>query len=145
MKQILNFSMLYIVAALKAAGCCHCRSKSRAAAPLEGNTWRLSKLMGEDIETSGESFTLTFNDEGRLNGVGSGNRLFGDYKAASDGKLDIGQLGSTRMMCPDIETENRYFMAVGTATAYEIDGETLMLLDDGEVLAMFTLVKPEGN
>ena len=140
MKQILNFSMLCIVAALIAAGCCHCRSKSRTAVPLT-NTWKLVKLMGQDIEAGGESFTLTFNDEGRLNGVGSGNRLFGDYKAASDGKLDIGQLGSTRMMCPDIETENRYFMAVGTATAYEIDGETLMLLDDGEVLAVFSLVK----
>ena len=144
MKQILNFSMLCIVAVLIAAGCCHCRSKSRTAVPL-ANTWKLVKLMGQDIEAEGESFTLTFNDEGRLNGVGSGNRLFGDYKAASDGKLDIGQLGSTRMMCPDIETENRYFMAVGTATAYEIDGETLMLLDDGEVLAVFALVKAEEN
>ena len=145
MKQILNISMLCITTALIIAGCCHCRSKSRAAAPLEGNTWRLIKLMGEDIETSGESFTLTFTDEGRIAGVGSCNRLFGDYTAAADGKLDIGQLGSTRMMCPDIERENRYFMAVGTATAYEIDGETMMLLDDGEVLAMFALVKPEGN
>ena len=140
MKRIFSISMLCIVAALIAVGCCRCRSKSRAAVSLTGHTWQLVKLMGQDIAAEGESFTITFNEDGRLNGVGSCNRLFGDYTATADGKIEVGQLGSTRMMCPDVERENRYFMTIGEATAYEIDGQTLMLIFDGEVRAIFNQV-----
>ena len=143
MRRIFYLSMLCIVAALVAAGCCRCGSKSRAAASLAGNTWQLVKLMGEQVEPADGRYTLTFTDEGRIAGVGSGNRLMGDYTAAADGKLAVDHLGSTRMLCPDQQREDLYFRTVGEAEAYEIDGETLMLLRDGEATAVFTLVKVE--
>lgn len=133
--------MLCIAAGLVAVSCCRCGSKSRSAVSL-ANTWQLVKLMGQDVEPSGDSFTLTLTEDGKLHGKGSCNRLFGDYESTPDGKISVGQLGSTRMMCPDTERENRFFMVVGDAQAYEIDGDTLMLLWDGEVQAVFTLQAP---
>lgn len=144
MKRLFNLSMLCITTALIIVGCCHCRSKSRNAVSLEGNTWQLVKLLSQDIASDGDSFTITFGEDGSLNGKGSCNRVFGDYTATADGKFAIGQLGSTRMMCPDVDLENRFFMTLGDAMAYEIDGETLMLLFDGEVQAVFTLVKMQN-
>ena len=139
MKRLMYFSMLCIVAATVIVGCCRCGSKSRTAATLDGNTWQLVKLMGQNVEADGDSFTLTFTDEGRVNGKGSCNRVFGDYQTTADGKIAIDHLGSTRMMCPDVGREDLFFQTVGNAAAYEIDGDTLMLLNNGEVQAIFTL------
>lgn len=143
MRKFLYIPMLCIVAALIAASCCRCGSKQRSAATLAGNTWQLVKLMGRQIDAEGDRFTLTFTDEGRIAGVGSCNRLMGDYTASADGKLAIEYAGSTRMMCPDVETEDLYFRVVSDAAAYEIDGQTLLLLHDGEVQAVFTLVEKQ--
>ena len=143
MRRILYISMLCIVAALVAAGCCRCGSKSRSQASLAGNTWKLVKLMGAQVEADGDLYTLTFTDEGRFNGVGGGNRLMGSYTAAADGKLTIDYPASTRMLCPDQEREDLFFRTVSEADAYEIDGETLMLLHNGEAQALFTLVKAD--
>lgn len=140
MKRFMYIPMLCIAAALAIVGCCRCGSKSRTAASLTGNTWQLAKLMGQQVEPQGESFTLTFGEDGHLSGVGSCNRLFGDFTVTSDGKINIDPLGSTRMLCPDDARENLFFRTVGEAAAYEIDGQTLMLLNNGEVQAVFTLV-----
>ena len=139
MKRFMYIPMLCIVAALVIVSCCRCGSKSRNNASLT-NKWQLVKLMGQDVTAEGDSFTLTFTDEGRISGKGSCNRLMGDYIAGADGKLEIGQLGSTRMLCPNEGNENLYFATVGNADAYEIDGQTLMLLCEGEAQAVFTLV-----
>lgn len=141
MRRLVYIPMLCLVAALVAAGCCRCASKSRNAASLAGNTWQLVKLMGSPVEAAEGSYTLTFTDEGRITGVGSGNRLMGEYTAAANGKLDIAYPASTRMLCPDQEREDLFFRTISEADAYEIDGETLMLLRDGEARAIFTLVK----
>ena len=142
MKRLMYISMLCIAAAMVIVGCCRCGSKSRNAATLAGNTWQLVKLMGQDVEADGDSFTLTFTDDGRVNGKGSCNRVFGDYQTTADGKIAIDHLGSTRMMCPDVDREDLYFRTVGNAAAYEIDGDMLMLLNDGEVQAVFALKAP---
>ena len=141
MKRIMYIPMLCIVAVMVAIGCCNCRSKSRTSASLTGNTWQLVKIMGQEVTPDGERYTLTFTDEGRFSGVGACNRLMGDYEAAADGKLTIGYPASTRMLCPDPQNENLYFQVVSEAAAYEIDGDTLMLLTDGEVRAVFVLAK----
>ena len=139
MKRFMYITMLCIATAALAAGCCNCRSKSRSAASLTGNEWQLVKLMGQEVKASGDSFTLTFGEDGRMNGMGSCNRMFGDYVTTADGKITVDHFGSTRMMCPDIERENRYFQTVGLATSYEIDGQTLMLFNNGELQAVFSL------
>ena len=140
MKRFMYILMLCIVAGALLAGCCRCRQKSRTAAALT-NTWQLVKLMGLDVEPAEGSYTLTFTDDGHIAGVGSCNRLMGGYTASGDGKIAIDHPGSTRMMCPDLERENLYFRVVSDAQAYEIDGDTLMLLNDGEVQAVFALKK----
>lgn len=137
MKRYLYITMLCIMAALAAVSCCRCGSKNRNAATLVGNKWQLVKLMGREISAEGDSFTLTFNDEGRMNGLGSCNRIFGDYTATADGKMTIDHAGTTRMLCPDMQNEDLYFRTVSDVQAYEIDGQTLMLLRDGEVQAVF--------
>ena len=44
------------------------------------------------------------------------NRMTGTFEADSlqPGKISFGQVGATRMMCPDMDTENKVLQALNT-------------------------------
>lgn len=136
MKQTIFRAALVAAAALVAISCCHCKSKSRTAAPLVGTEWTLVRLMGANVEAGGESFNLTFHEDGNMSGVGACNRLMGSYRLLEKGRIEIGPLASTRMMCPDMERETQFFSVVEGTTSYEIDDTMLLLFRDGEMRAV---------
>lgn len=136
MKQIIFRAAILAAAAIVAISCCHCKSKSRTAAPLVGTEWTLVRLMGVNVEGGSESFNLTFHEDGNLSGVGACNRLMGSYRLLEKGRIEIGPLASTRMMCHDMERETQFFTIVEETTSYEIDGTMLLLFRDGEMRAV---------
>lgn len=137
MKRLIIMAVVCLGVAAVVAGCCRCRFKSRTTRPLEGSSWSLVQLMGQSVTPEKGQFTLTFSNEGRLNGRGSCNTINGNYSIPERGKLEFGPLASTRMMCPDIQRESKFFAVVNGATSYEIDGDTLLLFHDGELQAVF--------
>ena len=99
------------------------------AAGLEGSEWRPTRLAASAVPQDGGIF-VQFKSGGRLAGNGGCNGFFGSYKI-SEGALEIGPLGSTRMSCPrpiaDLETA--FFSTLESAKTFRRDGEVLVLFD----------------
>lgn len=80
---------------------------------------------------------MTFADDGKVSGIGACNRFTGTYTLVGT-KLDVADdLVATRMMCLGENRENEFFAALRTADSYSIDGERLMLIQVGDVVAIF--------
>jgi len=113
-----------------------------------GTTWKLSKYLSEEklkdvIATS--KADLKFED-GKFNGDASVNRYFGSYTLKNN-KLTMGRIGSTMMMGPEdaMNQEYAFTSLLENVTSYEIVGEKLNLLSNGEVILVLTAVEKIKN
>lgn len=135
---------LYLAAAVAllaiCSSCCPCRFSRRSAATLNGTTWRLAQLVGKDVYFDAGTFEMQFHEDGTLTGCGSCNNFSASYTATSRGGMDIGIINSTRMYCPLSETEQSLFTELDNATHYEINGQIMLLLQDGEIRVILAAV-----
>lgn len=135
MKRFLTIAALAALVVLTAS-CCPCRkTRSTAAAqPLVATTWQLVQLNGRAVQAEGDTFTVTFGTDGRISGMGACNRLMGPYQTGANGALTIDHPASTQMAClrgADLETA--FLRMLSEATHYEVGGDELMVLTDGEL------------
>lgn len=121
--------------ALMFAGCCACR-KGKNNLPLQGTEWHLMRMMGQDLTIDNDKFVFTFTADGEFAGVGACNRIFGAYKSTDSRALKFENIASTRRMCPDANLETQFVEILDRATHYEVDGNILMILSNGEVQAI---------
>lgn len=112
--------------------------------PLEGTVWKLSSMEGipaSAIEGEDDAFTLLFNGEEMLvSGRTNCNRFFGSYNAA-DGALAFGDMGMTRMACPDMQYEDAFVEMLDKVDGFSIEGEELTLFGQQQKLASFKAVE----
>ena len=129
---------LILIVAVLAVGCCSsCRWRYKNAKPLEGTTWHLAKVGGESLTLPYESFNIILN-ENSLGGRGACNSLLGQYATGEKFALRFSHLGSTKMLCPNNEAlEMQLIKLLSQTTHYDIDFDMLMLMKEGEVLAVF--------
>lgn len=85
--------------------------------------WTLKELNGASFPANA---TLTFPKEGEIAGQGPCNRYFGAMTAPYPW-FDAGPIGSTRMACPNLESETTFLTALEAATLSEVAGNTLIL------------------
>lgn len=94
---------------------------------LSNTHWQLVNMPGEllgEVEVS-----LSFEGE-KINGKSGCNTYFSAYE--SDGsKLTFQGIGSTRMMCPDMEVERQYLALLGKTATYSISARQLTLQTSG--------------
>lgn len=137
MKILLKTTALVLIAVL-ITGCCACRSyQKKSRRPLTGTEWQLIKLGGKSITPEAGTFTITLlAQDHRIAGVGACNRLMGSYEEGKKGALKIGQMASTMMACPGMDLEQEFTKALQSTTHYDMDGPTLLLLNDGEIQAV---------
>ena len=116
------------------------------AAALEGTEWRLVDIGGQPSPAGADStrhpgFTLLA--EGRkVQGSAGCNRMTGTYQLDGQ-KLKFGPLATTRMACPDMQTETAFLKALQATTRYEISGSSLMLFGaDTAVARLEAAAKP---
>ena len=131
---------LFVVLAVAfiAVGCCApCRSRVKNAKPLEGTTWHLVKVGGDSYTLPMDSFNIILNENG-LGGRGACNSLLGQYATGDKLALRFSHLGSTKMLCPENEDlEMKLIKILSQTTHYDIDYDMLMLIRDGEIIAVF--------
>lgn len=89
-------------------------------------TWALDELDGLAWTAGG---TLTFPEEGRVAGRAPCN-VFTGAQAAPYPWIEFGPIAATRMACPDLEAEQRFFTALEEMTVAEVSGDTLILSND---------------
>jgi heat shock protein HslJ len=114
-----------------------CGSQPVTAPPegptLRGSEWRLQELDGRPVPSSSVA-TLSFPQAGRVAGHGACNRFMGGVTVGPQGRLQFGQLATTRMACEQAvnEQETRYLAALQQVQAYELQGQTLLLFVPGQ-------------
>ena len=128
--------LVVAVVAVAMVGCCACR-KGKNNKPLTGTEWHLERMMGQEVDIDADQFVFVFSNDGRFSGVGACNRMMGDYSITDKGAIKFGALAGTRMMCPKAHLEAEFTKIIGQATHYEIDGELLLILSNGELQAVF--------
>ena len=140
MRRFFLLTLLAFLSASLVAGCCACR-KGKNNKPLVGTTWQLKRMMGRDLQLKADQFVFTFSEDGRFSGAGACNRLMADYKSSDKGVMQIGALAGTRRMCPDQALEAEFTKIISQITHYEVDGDMLLLLSNGELQAILQAVK----
>jgi heat shock protein HslJ len=65
------------------------------------------------------------------------NDYFGGIRELTESKISLGNIGTTRKMCPDMEMPGRYQNAISKIEAYAFDKQYLILSDSAgnELLA----------
>lgn len=133
-----------LFAVLLLAGCAGSPATDSAggdivAMPLTNTYWQLVSVAGEPVpETEREQKAhILFLDDGRVSGFSGCNQYMGNYRVEGENLL-FDAMSSTRMACPDNQTESQLFAALAKTVGVNLDGIELRLLGDaGEELAVF--------
>lgn len=120
-------------------GCAPTPAATTAAAPaptggaaLEGGDWTVFEIDGQPT-IAGSTVTMTFA-EGRVSGKAGCNRFMGGFAVGADGlKLEMSQMASTMMACPDalMTQEARFLGTLGAVTGYAVADGVLTLTGPG--------------
>lgn len=105
-------------------------------AALTAAAWRPLSIGAEPIPAD-TVMIVRFEDDGKLSGHAGCNRFFGSY-ALTDGRLEIGPLGMTKMACPEpaMSRETAFVGALEEARRFAVIlGGLTLQGDDGQVLA----------
>lgn len=89
-------------------------------------SWTAVELNGNPVDGP----TLDYTAD-KASGTGGCNRFTGPISIEDDA-IQIGPLASTRMLCEGkSEIESQYFAALEAARSFAIDGDMLIVKDDG--------------
>ena len=138
MKIFGKITMLLALFAL-VASCCPCR-KGKNNLPLVGTQWQLVRMMGQDYAFDDGKFVFTF-DDGNFSGVGACNHMTGEFTTSTTGALKFQGIASTKMRCPNADLETKFSQVLDRATHYEVDGNLLLILSNGEMQAVLQAVE----
>lgn len=135
--------IIILLGAAMLSGCCSaCRQRTKNAKPLEGTVWHLVQIEGRNVALDAGTFDITL-DGGSLSGIGACNRLMGSYTVEPRLGIRFGAIASTRMMCPNVDTESQLAAVLESATHYDIDYDILMIMRDGTIKALFKAAAEE--
>ena len=92
----------------------------------DADVWILEAMNKVNVATH---ITITFPKEGHIAGQAPCNRYFG-LQTLPLPWFEVKDLGATKMACPTLDLERRYFDALQKMTTVEVVGNTLILRDD---------------
>ena len=96
---------------------------------IEDRRWLLTEVMGRPVEAADmpkESFIRFDSAQRQVIGNASCNDFFGGYALLAGNRIRmLGNLGATRMACPEMRVEAAFLEALETVDNYALDGERL--------------------
>lgn len=124
-----------------------CKTSNNAAtstSELNGE-WKITEVNGQNItktKNPNEAFIGFDVAKKSMYGSTSCNHFFGELNAdANKGTISFGNVGSTRMMCEDIKTEEQVLKAVNETKSYELKGSKKLTLKSADGKVLMTLQK----
>jgi len=137
----MNILKIMTLAGLGAGMMACASSKQKVEEMSLTGRWDIVAVAGCDSVSAEREPFIDFAESGSLNGCAGCNRLLGNYVADTVKQtLSFGQVGSTRMMCRDMQTEDAVLEAMGKVKAYRMENGNLMLTDN-EGKTVLTLKK----
>jgi heat shock protein HslJ len=111
-------------------------------ANLTGKLWKLTEIMGKPAPKTedAKSAYITFNDEdNQVSGNSGCNSFSGTYQLSPENKIAFSAMVATRMMCANMEIENKLNSIFPAIDSYTISENTLCLNESATTtLARFT-------
>lgn len=112
--------------------------EASAATSLPAGTWRLSLIRragaAEEAVGAEPRYTVEFA-ESRLSGQAHCNRYTGAFEQTAPGRIAVRPMAATLMACPSPSIADEFLRALGAASEYAVEGESLRLsFGDGGVL-----------
>lgn len=107
---------------------------------LANTKWRLTELNGKAVKnTSDKPYMITMNSKtGKITAYAGCNNIMGSFLMKEEGKLNFLYVGSTKMACPEMKTEEKFMAALTKTDSYMIEGNMLHLhKGNGKAIAMF--------
>jgi heat shock protein HslJ len=101
--------------------------------------WLLRVLQNEEITTLPEAREIFINfnaEEKRFGGFAGCNSFSGIY-SLDENKLNLERIVSTKMMCPEIDTETKLFTVLQEINSFRMEDDKLILLKGETVMAEF--------
>ena len=131
---------------------CSAQQKTTVPTPTETSAeaitvWQLTNIKQRPVHyTSGmEPATLLVNAEAHtLHGSSGCNHYFAPYEASGT-QLRIGAIGASKTICPDafMKIERTYLNLLSKVNNYSLQGDTLRLLQDGDLLLQYQACTPQ--
>jgi len=106
--------------------------------------WKLVELYGNPVVANdsnrGEAHIIFRIERNQFNGNAGCNRILGSYQIKEDGKIAFSQAISTRMMCLNMDIEDKFLQVLNTVDSYTFENDALVFSKDGDSLARFVVV-----
>ncbi len=137
--------MKHLIAALCTVAslmACSTSQKTSDAGALAGK-WEITAIEGRAVNPaeSEETPFLGFDTQAKnLYGSAGCNSLTGTYHTSKN-VLDLSQIGCTRMLCANMETERRVLDALAKVHTYTVGTNSTLTLSDKSGNAVMTLHK----
>lgn len=112
--------------------------------PVESN-WELEYIYSDGSQMAppdDHNATIAFLNDSQMAGDTGCNRFFGNF-TASDDKLEFNNVGSTRMMCPQMQFESAFLSTIENTASYNVSKNQLVLKDSlGNIIALLKKIEP---
>jgi len=95
---------------------------------LTNTYWKAMEFYDTKVPVIGKEAHIKFDKKLRINGVLGCNNFFGSYQIDKN-TIDFFQIGTTKMMCQNIKTEDTFSKILQETKTYKIEGETLYFFD----------------
>lgn len=105
---------------------CHTAKEAVNANDLDGE-WNVMEINGQAVKAESQPFIGFDAQNGRVYGYTGCNRLMGALTLSKPNKIELGQMASTLMACPDMETERLLLNALASVKSLKCSGKTLVL------------------
>ncbi len=112
-------------------------------AALNGE-WSIKTVNGAPVGKSEKAPFIGFNiAEERVYGTAGCNNINGMFKQdeKNPAAIDFGNLATTMMMCPDMETETTVLKALGTVKTFKLTSDSTLSFLNADGAEVLTLVK----
>lgn len=134
MRKSMKSAIMAITAALMMAlGSCS-TGKSATATPQVTGTWAITEACGMSTAQGMSPAEITFEGT-QVHGCTSINNFFGDYKLSGN-KLQLLNVGMTRMMGQPIEVEDAVTQGLNSAATITVSGNEATVADSSGKVVM---------
>ena len=108
--------------------------KLKAPTSLAGGSWMVIKIMDKIAFERNPTITLSM-PQGQITGSTSCNKFFGNVNLENS-NFKVNTIGSTKMMCQDMETEQLFLETLGQVVSYKMENDKLQLLSADKTVVM---------
>lgn len=139
---------LCAVCAILAFSSCRSAKETITLDALNGE-WNIVEINGSAVAPGfGQDFPyINFDTStGKISGNSGCNRMMGSFgKGVKEGKIELGAIAGTRMMCPDMTLEKNVLNVLKNVKGYKKAGANKMALTNAQDRPIVVLAPREGS